>query len=196
VIVAYVYSSAVIFGLPGKVFFWELATLIDIMLLGHWIEMRSVMGASRALEELVKLIPSEAHRLTEGGDWFYCPYCGRPTGSRGNGMGGPHMMGPDYGYGRGPMHRGWGRGPGMRGWQGYQQPYGPPSQEQQTEPLKEKEAKQIVQDYIASSRNPNLKVGDITDKDNAFEANILTRDGSLVDKILVDKYSGWMRSIY
>ena len=33
-------------------FFWELATLIDIMLLGHWIEMRSVMGASKALEEL------------------------------------------------------------------------------------------------------------------------------------------------
>ncbi len=43
---AYVYSSAVVFGLGGKVFFWELATLIDIMLLGHWIEMRSIMGAS------------------------------------------------------------------------------------------------------------------------------------------------------
>ena len=50
--VAYVYSSVVVLGLPGEVFFWELATLIDIMLLGHWIEMRSVMGASRALEEL------------------------------------------------------------------------------------------------------------------------------------------------
>jgi Cu2+-exporting ATPase len=47
--VAYVYSSAVAFGLEGKTFFWELATLIDVMLLGHWIEMRSVMGASRAL---------------------------------------------------------------------------------------------------------------------------------------------------
>ena len=46
--VAYVYSAAVVFGLPGAVFFWELATLIDIMLLGHWIEMRSVMGASAA----------------------------------------------------------------------------------------------------------------------------------------------------
>jgi Cu2+-exporting ATPase len=45
--VAYAYSSVVVFGLPGEVFFWELATLIDIMLLGHWIEMRSVMGASR-----------------------------------------------------------------------------------------------------------------------------------------------------
>ena len=64
--VAYVYSSAVVFGLPGMTFFWELATLIDIMLLGHWIEMRSVMGASRALEELVKIMPSEAHMVMDG----------------------------------------------------------------------------------------------------------------------------------
>ncbi len=67
VTVAYVYSSAVVFGLQGKVFFWELATLIDIMLLGHWIEMKSVMGASRALESLVQLMPAEAHRVTESG---------------------------------------------------------------------------------------------------------------------------------
>ncbi|HEX9971018.1 MAG TPA: heavy metal translocating P-type ATPase [bacterium] len=65
--VAYFYSSAVVFGLTGKLFFWELATLIDIMLLGHWIEMRSVMGASRALEELVKLLPSEAHKIFSDG---------------------------------------------------------------------------------------------------------------------------------
>src|SRR5882672_9692736 len=65
--VAYLYSTAVVFGLPGTVFFWETATLIDIMLLGHWIEMRSVMGASRALEELVRLLPSEAHRLRPDG---------------------------------------------------------------------------------------------------------------------------------
>lgn len=64
---AYVYSGAVVFGLPGKVFFWELVTLIDIMLLGHWIEMRSVMGASRALEELVRLLPAEAHLLKDDG---------------------------------------------------------------------------------------------------------------------------------
>lgn len=65
--VAYVYSSAVVFGLPGKFFFWELATLIDIMLLGHWIEMKSIMGASRALEELARLMPSEAHLLEHDG---------------------------------------------------------------------------------------------------------------------------------
>jgi Cu2+-exporting ATPase len=64
---AYVYSSAVVFGLPGKFFFWELATLIDIMLLGHWIEMKSVMGASRALEELARLMPSEAHLVQPDG---------------------------------------------------------------------------------------------------------------------------------
>jgi Cu2+-exporting ATPase len=65
--VAYLYSTAVVFGVPGEGFFWELATLIDIMLLGHWVEMRSVMGASRALEELVKLLPSDAHRMRPDG---------------------------------------------------------------------------------------------------------------------------------
>jgi len=65
---AYLYSSAVVFGLRGELFFWELATLIDIMLLGHWLEMRSVMGASRALEELVKLLPSRAHKLMPDGE--------------------------------------------------------------------------------------------------------------------------------
>jgi P-type Cu2+ transporter len=58
---AYVYSTAVVFGLPGMDFFWELATLIDIMLLGHWLEMRSQMAASRALESLVALLPSVVH---------------------------------------------------------------------------------------------------------------------------------------
>ncbi|HXG05185.1 MAG TPA: heavy metal translocating P-type ATPase [Candidatus Binatia bacterium] len=65
--VAWAYSTLVVFGLPGEGFFWELATLIDVMLLGHWIEMRSVMGASRALEALVRLMPAEAHRLRPDG---------------------------------------------------------------------------------------------------------------------------------
>ncbi|HZJ41531.1 MAG TPA: HAD-IC family P-type ATPase, partial [Patescibacteria group bacterium] len=64
---AYIYSSAVVFGLEGKLFFWELVTLIDIMLLGHWIEMRSVMGASKALEALAKLVPGEAHMIMPDG---------------------------------------------------------------------------------------------------------------------------------
>lgn len=64
---AYFYSAAVVFGLSGMGFFWELVTLIDIMLLGHWIEMKSVMGASRALEELAKLMPSVAHKIDSKG---------------------------------------------------------------------------------------------------------------------------------
>ncbi|MEC4892834.1 MAG: heavy metal translocating P-type ATPase [Oscillatoria sp. PMC 1051.18] len=63
--VAFVYSLAVSFGLAGIPFYWELATLIDVMLLGHWIEMRSVETASRALEELTKLVPHQAHRYRD-----------------------------------------------------------------------------------------------------------------------------------
>ncbi|MEN6517934.1 MAG: copper-translocating P-type ATPase [Methanospirillum sp.] len=66
--VAYVYSAAVVLGFaPGMGFFWELATLIDIMLLGHYIEMRSVLGASRALEALVRIMPSDAHLVSGDG---------------------------------------------------------------------------------------------------------------------------------
>lgn len=59
--VAYGYSAAIVFGLTGMDFFWEIATLILIMLLGHWTEMRSVAGTSRKLELLVQLMPSDAH---------------------------------------------------------------------------------------------------------------------------------------
>jgi len=63
--VAYFYSVAIVFGYGhGHDFFWELATLIVIMLLGHWIEMRSIMGASNALQQLVRLLPSVAHRIS------------------------------------------------------------------------------------------------------------------------------------
>ena len=64
--VAFGYSTATTFGLEGRKFFWELATLIDIMLLGHWIEMKSVMGASQSLQKLVELMPSEAHLIQNG----------------------------------------------------------------------------------------------------------------------------------
>ncbi len=59
--VAFIYSVAVVFGLKGMDFFWELATLIDIMLLGHWLEMRSQSAASGALQSLVALLPSKVH---------------------------------------------------------------------------------------------------------------------------------------
>ncbi|MBI0583505.1 MAG: cadmium-translocating P-type ATPase [Methanomassiliicoccus sp.] len=64
--IAYVYSAASVLYLGGSVFFWELATLIDVMLLGHYLEMRSVAGASRALEELAKVLPAEADLLRDG----------------------------------------------------------------------------------------------------------------------------------
>ncbi len=65
--VAFTYSSATVFGLMGKPFFWELATLVDVMLVGHWVEMKSIMGASSSLEEMARLMPSVAHRLTKSG---------------------------------------------------------------------------------------------------------------------------------
>jgi len=121
------------------------------------------------------------------GDWNYCPYCGAPLGP-----GGGYGMGPGYGYGPGMMHGGKGVGPGMMGpGYGYGPQYQPPQK-----PLEEKDAKEIVENYVRSTRNPNLKAGKITDKDTYFEAEILTKDGSLADKLAVDKRTGWMRSIY
>jgi P-type Cu2+ transporter len=65
--VAFVYSMAVVLFLPGEPFFWELVTLVTIMLLGHWMEMRSVRQASGALQELTKLMPDTAERIREDG---------------------------------------------------------------------------------------------------------------------------------
>ncbi len=65
--VSFSYSALVVLGFPGKLFFWELATLIDVMLLGHWVEMRSVLGASRALKGLVELIPAVSHIVGKDG---------------------------------------------------------------------------------------------------------------------------------
>lgn len=65
--VAFFYSAATVLAISGKDFFWELATLIDIMLLGHWVEAKSIMGASRALEELIKIMPTTAHVVDDDG---------------------------------------------------------------------------------------------------------------------------------
>jgi len=64
--VAWAYSVAITFGLQGMDFYWEMVTLIDIMLIGHYFEMKSVMGASRSLELLVKMMPSTAHHVVDG----------------------------------------------------------------------------------------------------------------------------------
>ncbi|MCF7806019.1 MAG: heavy metal translocating P-type ATPase [Candidatus Marinimicrobia bacterium] len=68
IVVAFVYSVGALFLATGQGFFWELVTLIDIMLLGHWIEMRSIRQASGALDELAQLMPDTAERITDDGD--------------------------------------------------------------------------------------------------------------------------------
>jgi hypothetical protein len=115
-------------------------------------------------------------------------------------LGSPAQGGPGPGYG---MGRGYGMGPGMMGrgyggygmGSGYGGQYGRPYQELQ-KPLDEQQARQEVQNYLKSTRNPNLKVGKIEEKGDHYEVNVETKEGSLVDKILVDKNTGHMRSAY
>lgn len=110
------------------------------------------------------------------------------------------------GWGCGGMYAGWhGRHGG--GWYcpwmsgGYQG--GPGAAPQQYapgqtpgKPLTEGQAKNLVQQYLQNKNNPNLKLGDITSKDGVYEAQIVTKDGSLVNKIEVNKQTGWFRSAY
>lgn len=84
--------------------------------------------------------------------------------------------------------------PGIMG-RYYRPRYGPQYPQPQNL-LDEKDAKAILENYSQSTRNSNLKLGKIEDKGNAFVAEIQTKDGSLVDKFLVDKNSGWIRSVY
>jgi len=97
-------------------------------------------------------------------------------------------MGPEMGLGM--------MGPGYRGYEPQYAPSYGPQYQQSPKPLGDKDAKAMLENYIQSTRNPNLKLGKITEKDNYFEAEILTKENSLVDKILVDKFTGWMRSTY
>jgi Cu2+-exporting ATPase len=80
--VAFGYSAAVVLGLPGKMFFWELATLILVMLAGHWIEMRSVAGASSALDKLAELMPDKARRIEPDGGTTEVPVTELAEGDR------------------------------------------------------------------------------------------------------------------
>ena len=124
---------------------------------------------------------------------------GMGPGMMGGGMMGPGMMGSGMGpgmMGGGMMGRG--MGPGMMGG-GYgpqQGPPYPPQYQQPPKPLEERDAREILENYLNSMKNPNLKLGKIEDKGNAFEAEIVTKDNSLVDRILVEKSTGRMRSAY
>ena len=137
--------------------------------------------------------------------WF-CPWCGQHYG-QGQGMG------PGQGMKQGMMHR----GQGMRqGWQGQgmgrgmmqgrgmgrhprcenwgRGQSGPSGTQQQMEPLSKSAAHELVRNYVAG--NPNLQVGELSDQDEAYEATIVTREGSLVEKLLIDKQTGWMKRAY
>ncbi|MBL7180179.1 MAG: periplasmic heavy metal sensor [Desulfobacterales bacterium] len=125
---------------------------------------------------------------------------GTGSGMMGGGYGtGSGMMGGGYGTGSGMMGGGYGKGSGWMGrgpTQGGRTPQTGSQYRQGQGPLSESDAKSIVENYLASNRNPNLKIGKIKDAGNAFEAEILTKENALVDKVLIDKSSGWMRSAY
>ena len=128
----------------------------------------------------------------QGQQGWYCPGPGawQGGGSR------PDMMGSGMmgrGMGPGMMQGGRGMGPGMMG-QGYGS--APQYQQQPQKPLEKKDAEAMVKNYLDSTRNPNLKLGELKEEGSAFEAEIVTKDGSLADKILIDKNTGWMRSGY
>jgi len=157
-----------------------------------------------AVSGLVFTPPSEAQRGygmhhggygggydgSQGGGWSYCPYCGGDLRGRGGYPMGPGMMGPRYGR--------QGMGPDMMG-PDYGRPYGYPNDRRDPryqEPLEKEDAQKVVEDMLRQSRNPNLKPGDVEEKDRYFVVDILTNDGSLVDKMQIDKETGMMRSIY
>jgi hypothetical protein len=127
--------------------------------------------------------------------WF-CPWAGQ------YGMG-PGMMGQGYGSGPGwgpggMMGQGYGPGGGWGpgGMMGSGQGYGYRSYNRSGQPITLDQTKVLIEHYLTTIGNPNLKSGKITDKDKYFEAEIVTKDGSLVDKLMVDKQTGWMKSIY
>ena len=149
----------------------------------------------------------------QGQGWF-CPWCGQQYGQgmgpgmmqRGQGMRqgwqgqgmGPGMIQRWQGQGMGPgMMQGYhGRGMGrcMRSDQWGRGQYGPSGGQQQMKPLTQSKAKQLADDYVAG--NPNLKIGDVSEKDEVFEARVETKDGSLVEKLLIDKQTGWLKRAY
>jgi hypothetical protein len=118
---------------------------------------------------------------TQERGWF-CPWAGQ------SGMG-PGMM-----WNRGDWDgpRGWGPG-GMMG-PGPDNSYR--SYNRTGEPVTLDQAKVLVENHLTTAGNPNLKSGKFTDKGKYFEAEIVTKEGSLVDKLMVDKQTGWMKSVY
>ena len=150
----------------------------------------------------------------QGQGWF-CPWCGQQYGQgqgtmprggqrmdpgyQGRGMG-PGMMQGRQGRGMGPgmmqgrQGRGMGRGMTQERWGRGQ--YGPNRQPQQQQmgPLQKDAARNLAQNYVAG--NPNLNIGEMTEEEDVFVATVVTQDGSLVEKLLMDKETGWMKKEY
>lgn len=129
---------------------------------------KAVIGLIIALALTMGFGSLYAQPTDQQGGW-YCPWC-----SRGGGMG--HGM---------MHHRGWCMGP----------QHGHPAT-RQGKIIPKGQAKTLLEHYLQSTKNPNLKLGNISEKETFYEAEILTKDGSLVDKIQVNKYTGWFRSAY
>jgi len=110
---------------------------------------------------------------------------------------GPGMMGDYYGYGRN-RDCDYGMGPGMMGgYYGYGSGRGYGRQlPATTKPMDVKEAEAMMKDYLKASRNPYLKLGKIRDVGRDFEAEIRTRNNELVDKVPIEKATGYVRSAY
>lgn len=150
------------------------------------------------------------------GQGWYCPWCGQGQGGgqgmqqgyggrdmgrgmrgyhQGRGMG-PGMMGRGMGQGMGPgmMNRGYSDQNGRGYPQGQRYGYGNPQEQPYEESFTKEKATLLVKDYLRSM--PSLKVGDVTEKEEFFEAQVVTQKGDLVDKIQINKQSGWFRSAY
>jgi len=106
---------------------------------------------------------------------------------------GPMHMGPMMGggYGMGPRTMGWGYGPGCWGAGARSASYASAAQ-----PLTKEGATRMLQNYVARTGNPNLKLGEITESDTTFEGKVVTKDGSFVEKLLVDKSTGWVQQVF
>lgn len=145
-----------------------------------------------------------AGALAMAGPFGPGPYRMAQAGGMGPGMmgggpggmgGGPRgMMGGGQGYGMGPGMMGQGFGPGSTG-------FTPPCWQaggltQAGQPVSKEIATQILQSYVARTGNPNLKLGEIAETDTAFEGKIVTKDGSLVQKLVVEKATGRVYPVF
>jgi len=129
----------------------------------------------------------------EGEGWF-CPWCGQQMDPRTYDYEANY---PDYsqGYDRGYRGRDWGVMP-YYGWSPRYAPPRYPNAKWWDKGLSEEDAKTLLNKELGVKNNPNLKWGKITEHDTYYEAELLTKNNDLVDKVQVHKYTGWFRSAY